>query len=407
MRQTFAVALLSFALAVSSCSRHDDTPITLAVAGAANAHVTLAADGEHVAAAWAVTGSAGGTNIYVARSDDGARTFGAPVRVNDVEGDANVNGEAPPRVVLSGSRIDVVWVSKRTGVSAIRAAESVDGGAAFAPARTVTAEGIAGARGWQTAAIAADGTVHAAWLDGRNATRTAAPVAGASAGAHAHHGDMRQDIYHAMWKGADAPVETQIASNVCFCCKTAIVSRGSAVYVAWRHLFPGGVRDIAIARSSDGGRTFSEPVRVSADDWKIDACPDDGPAMAIDGAGTLHVVWPTLATDAGTARIGIFHATSVDGGKTFSPRARVNTPGVPAAHPKMTLDAAGRPIVAWDEISDGARRVRLRVADEPPFTLSTGNASSYPAVVVSGSATVVAWTDQSAGGSIVRVRGIH
>jgi hypothetical protein len=293
-------------------------------------------------------------------------------------------------------------VSKRSGVSAIRAAESADGGKTFAPARTVTAEGVSGARGWQTAAIAADGTVHAAWLDGRNAARPAT-----AAGAAHVHGSMRQDIYHAMWKGADTPVETQVASNVCFCCKTALVSRGSTVYVAWRHLFPGGVRDIAIARSLDGGRTFSDPVRVSADDWKIDACPDDGPAMAIDGAGTLHVAWPTLATDGGTARIGIFHATSTDGGLTFSPRTRVNHPDAPAAHPKLALDSAGRAVVAWDEISEGARRVRLRIAGETPLTLSTGNASSYPAVVASGSSIVVAWTDQSRGGSVVRVSRVH
>ena len=402
MRRPFAAALLAFALALSSCTRHDDTPVELAVAGATNAHVTLAADGDHVAAAWAATGPAG-TNVYVARSDDAARTFGPPVRVNDIDGDANINGEAPPRVVLSGSRIDVVWVAKRNGVSAIRAAESVDGGATFAPARTVTAEGVQGARGWQTAAIAADGTVHAAWLDGRNATRPAASAAPANAGAHVHHGDMRQDIYHAMWRGGDAAVETQVASNVCFCCKTALVSQGPTVYVAWRHLFPGGVRDIAIARSSDSGRTFSDPVRVSADDWKIDACPDDGPAMAIDAGGTLHVVWPTLATDSGSPRIAVFHATSSDGGKTFSPRARVNSPDAPAAHPKMTLDTAGRAVVAWDETSGGARRIRLRIADQALLTLSTGNASSYPAVVAAGSAIVAAWTDQSNGGSVVRV----
>ena len=69
----------------------------------------------------------------------------------------------------------------------------------------------------------------------------------------------------------------------------------------------------------------------------------------------------------------------------------------------MTLDAAGRAVVAWDEISEGARRIRLRIADQPPLILSTGNASSYPAVVAAGSAIVAAWTDQSNGGSIVRV----
>ena len=149
---------------------------------------------------------------------------------------------------------------------------------------------------------------------------------------------MRQDIYHAMWKGDGAPIETAVAANVCFCCKTAVVSRGADVFVAWRHIFPGGVRDIAIARSSDGGRTFQEPTRVSADNWQIDACPDDGPAMTVDAGGVLRITWPTLVTDGGAKRV-IFEATSRDGGATFSPRTRVDAAEGGAAHPRI---ATGR-----------------------------------------------------------------
>src|SRR5262249_11301956 len=160
----------------------------------------------------------------------------------------------------------------RGGATGIRTAASADGGSTFGATRTISPPGVTGARGWESAAFADDGTLHAAWLDGRNASAhaptdssaSAATPARASAPGHVHHdGPMRQDIYHAMWTGTEAPVETPVATNVCFCCKTAIVTRGSDVYIAWRHLFPGGVRDIAVARSSDGGRTFGEPVRVS------------------------------------------------------------------------------------------------------------------------------------------------
>jgi hypothetical protein len=402
MRKLLAVMIL---LVPAGCARESAGPIELAVSQAANAHVTLASDGDRVAAAWAATGPRG-TDIYVARSDNGGRTFGSPARVNDLDGDASVNGEAPPRVLLSGNRVDVVWVSKRGGVAAIRAAESSDGGKSFSPARTITSEGVAGARGWQTAAIAADGTVHAAWLDGRNAVH-AQPASTAGGQSHAHHGDMRQDIYHAAWRGTEAPIETQVAANVCFCCKTALVSHGNDLYVAWRHLFPGGVRDIAIARSKDGGRTFSDPVRVSADNWQIDACPDDGPSMAVDGSGALHVAWPTLVTDSGAKHIGIFDATSRDGGATFSPRTRVSSPESPAAHPRITLDAQGRAVIAWDEVADGARRVRVRIADAAPQTMSTGNASSYPALAPTRDAVALAWTDQAEGRSVIRVSRIR
>src|SRR2546428_9868432 len=50
-----------------------------------------------------------------------------------------------------------------------------------------------------------------------------------------------------------------------YCGKTALTTTGDgSIQVAWRHVYPGNVRDIAFAVSSDGGRTFAAPVRVTA-----------------------------------------------------------------------------------------------------------------------------------------------
>jgi hypothetical protein len=48
------------------------------------------------------------------------------------------------------------------------------------------------------------------------------------------------------------------------------------------------MRDIAFAKSSDGGRRFGPLVKVSEDNWELNGCPEDGPAMAADGAGVIH-----------------------------------------------------------------------------------------------------------------------
>jgi len=367
--------------------------IVLAVPDRANAHVTLASERLRVAAVWAATGPRG-TDIYLATSDDGGAHFGSPIRVNDIEGEATANGEQPPRVTMHGRDLSVLLVSKRSGTAAIRTAFSTDGGRTFAASRTITPAGVTGVRGWESATISDEGVIHAAWLDGRNAAPSTAPHA---PGAHHHAGgDMRQDIYHATWRGTDAPVEGLVATNVCFCCKTAVVSRGDEVFVAWRHLFEGGVRDIAVARSTDGGRTFSPPVRVSADNWKIDACPDDGPAMALTPDGRLHVVWPTLVNDPDKARLGIFHAVSADAGSTFSSRERIDgARGTDPAHPRLILDADGQPVFAWDELTAGRRQVALRHGRGPVQVISTGRAASYPAIAGAGENLVAAWTDQS------------
>ena len=99
----------------------------LSVEGTSSAHVTLSTDGRRVAAAW-VASSENGSDVFTSISDDGGRRFGAPVRVNEIPGDAAANGEQPPRAVPKDGAITVVWVSKRNGVSGIRAAQSRDGG---------------------------------------------------------------------------------------------------------------------------------------------------------------------------------------------------------------------------------------------------------------------------------------
>ena len=365
-------------------------PVTLAVEGRANAHVTLASEGRRIAAAWTATSEAA-IDVYAAISDDGGAHFSAPVRVNDRPGDAAGNGEQPPRVVVHDRSVTVVWVSKRDGVPGIRSAQSVDGGRTFSTTRTISPPDVTGARGWESATVSDDGMLHAAWLDGRNA--------GAGAG-HAH-GAMRQDIVHAMWRGSDPVVETPVADNVCFCCKTGVVTHGRDVFVVWRHLFEGGVRDIAIARSSDGGRTFGAPVRVSADGWKLDACPDDGPSVAVDDNGSLRVAWPTLLQDGSRPHMAIFESISHDGGATFAPRTRVDASDAGASHPRIAVGAAGAYAIAWDEPGEQGRRVVVRRTGAAAHVLGPG---SYPALVATTDEFAAAWSETGSPSQIRIVR---
>jgi hypothetical protein len=362
-------------------------PVRLAVEGRRNAYATLTSDGARVAAAWIGTGDQG-SDVFAAVSDDGGAHFGAPAQVNDGAGDAAANGEQPPRILLRGSTMTVVWVAKRAGVSGIRTAESADGGRTFGPSRAISPAGVTGARGWESAAIGDDGIVHAVWLDGRHAADAAE--------AHAH-GDMRQDIFHAMWRGTGPVIESPVADRVCFCCKTGVAARGADVFVVWRHLFPGGVRDIALARSRDGGRTFGAPVRVSDDEWKIDACPDDGPAVALAPDGAVHVVWPTLLRTDATPHMAIFESVSTDGGATFSPRRRIDTSATGASHPRLAIRGDGAVAVGWDEPDDRGSRVMVRVAGAAPRDLGAGN---YPVITATTDEFVAAWTDRASPSSI-------
>ncbi len=259
----------------------------LEVAGRASATPHLASHGETVVVVWSAS-HRGISDLYAARSDDGGRSFDAPVQVNDQEDDVDVGGEMPPQVVFAPpgpdadptSHLAVAWRSNRGGHNAIRAARSSDGGRSFSSAITLHDPTLAGVRGWHSLAAASDGTVHVVWLDGRHADGPTREPRNAP----------RQDALHAAWRPDGTMTETALASDVCFCCKTATaVDDGGTVFAAWRHIYPGNIRDMALSRSRDGG-SFEPAVRVSEDEWELEGCPDDGPSIVPDGSRRIHAV---------------------------------------------------------------------------------------------------------------------
>lgn len=396
--------------------------VTLTVPGRTNANVSMASDGDRVAVVWAATVPSGSTDIYLATSRDGARTFGAPVRVNDVEGEARVTGEQPPRVAIRGAEIAVSWVSKRDGTT-IRFARSMDGGRTFGASQPASKPGAPGNRGWQTMTIDRHGDVAIAWLDHRDMASPGSP-SGAD-GAHQMDASMhgtadgatmaqRSAFYVARVKAGAADTaqpEQRVTTGVCYCCKTAIAAASDgAIVAAWRHVYPGNIRDIAFSRAADG-RSFSAPVRVSSDKWQLDGCPDDGPAIALDAANVTHIVWPTMTKSSadGAPTLAIFYATSHDG-STFTPREQLPTNGV-AHHPQIATERNGSIVAAWDEVRDGARHIvvargRADAAGRVRFTREPLDADQglYPVVATAPDGVVVAWTAMSGESSTIRVK---
>ncbi|MCC6928730.1 MAG: hypothetical protein IT359_07045 [Gemmatimonadaceae bacterium] len=364
---------------------------SLSVDGRSSDNVSIAASGRFVAVSWSAAGT-GVVDIYAAASRDGGATFSAPVRVNDTPGRARVNAEMPPRVALvpraGGGRepeVVVVWTNKEEQGWRLLVARSSDGARSFGATAIVPGSGEGGSRGWESIAVDAAGRVVVAWLDhrelegvARSSTKratgdgksSAAPNApkvstAAPMGAHAHAspGDEMSESermaghsqLYATTLGGAAP--RAIARSVCYCCKTSMTSSGRDVYVVWRHVFPGNQRDIAIAASRDGGEKFGEPTRVSNDRWVFDGCPDNGPAVAVDGAKRVHVAWVTPEAGGDPSKMVLYHATSSDA-RTFTTRVRVPAKGLPG-HAQLATEAGGDVLLAWDEVGNGTRRVRL------------------------------------------------
>ncbi len=415
-------------LASAVSNRAATSTTTLAVAGRANAHVSLAADGQFVAAVWAASAAAGDTDIFSATSRDGGKTFSAPTRVNSTPGDARVNGEQPARVAVkprSGHAPDIaiVWTTRGSAGTKLLSATSLDGGRTFSTSALVPGTDAAGNRGWEALGVGPGGRFVSVWLDHR---KLAQPQQAAVAGEHHHDGGampaktaktaktdgaaMAQlsQLYVAPLDGSLAP--QAVTGGVCYCCKTAIAAGpANSLFLAWRHVYANNMRDIAFTVSRDGGRTFAAPVRVSEDKWQIEGCPDDGPAMVVDRQGAVHVIWPSVVTEGGGPVKALFHASTRDG-RTFSPRERIPTQGQ-ANHPQLAIDAAGALAATWDESGSGTRLLASAIgradADGRVRFIrsnSTGEIGTYPVVVsVPGAGWLRAWTTGAPASSEIRL----
>ena len=152
------------------------------------------------------------------------------------------------------------------------------------------------------------------------------------------------------------------------------------------------------------------PVRVSEDRWMLQGCPDDGPAMDVDGSGRVHVVWPTVVTNESAGQKVLFHASSADG-RTFTARTRVPVEGQ-ANHPQITVARDGTLVLAWDEVHGTERRIVVATSSDAGIVGSTGfparsihrrSVGVYPAIALTPTHSIVAWTSGAPAESTIRV----
>lgn len=390
----------------------------LAVEGRTNANPSIAAQGQFVAVAWSAA-TTSSMDVFVATSKDGGATYSAPTQVNATAGEARISGELPPRIALVPRKgtvpeVIVVWTAKIGTSTRLLSARSTNGGRKFGASTPVPGGDGEGSRGWESVAVGPTGRVFVLWLDHRETM---------SAGAM-HHQDPtptptpaakpdpteRAGLSQLYFSSLDGTFPVKITRSVCYCCKTSLATDGNNVFAVWRHVYPGSQRDIAFSMSRDAGKTFSSPLRVSEDKWQIDGCPENGPAIAIDQQHRSHVVWPTPEDGKDASTLALYYAMSKDG-KAFTTRTQIPSRG-PAAHAQITIGTDGAPLVAWDEIVAGTRRVamaRVRTDASGKATFTSVNAPDasagnwYPVLATTAAGTVAAWVRQSDKGSVIGV----
>ncbi|MBX3330324.1 MAG: exo-alpha-sialidase [Nitrospira sp.] len=320
--------------------------------------------------------------IFFAKSEKPNEALGTSVPVNRPTEDVYYRQESPA-LAVHGNEVFVTWSQTHPKITPdkpfsgeLRLSKSTDGGRTFAPSILVNDDGQVIQHTFDSIQAAPDGTLHMAWIDGREGRKEPGTF-------------VARSVDH----GRTIAKNFKIDDNTCVCCRTAVAtSADGVVYVAWRKIFDGNIRETVVSRSMDHGETFSTSVVVGNDRWVYPACPHRPASLGVDQRGRLYVVWYTEGADETPA---IYLAYSDDQGKTFSAKKQLNrSKGTFPDHPQMAVDPAGRIAVIWEEQSPVRREVvvsysldRGRSFNEP-IKLNEKNGQT-PAVAVNQQGTVV------------------
>jgi hypothetical protein len=238
-----------------------------------------------------------------------------------------------------------------------------------------------GSHNFHALTAAPDGSLLATWLDARQG-KSGVWMSRSTDGGRT-------------WE-ANRPIYTD---PTCPCCRTSVaVAADGTIYVAWRAILAGDVRDVVVTRSSDGGKSWASPVRTRADDWVYPGCPHAGPSLEVDANGAVHVAWWTGKE----GEAGIYYAKSTDGAKTFAAQPIATGDRARPAHVQLAV-AGERVYLAWDDGLGETPRVLLRRSADGGERFQTeellsepGVAASFPVLAVHGDSVAVAWSQTTA-----------
>lgn len=348
--------------------------------------VTAAAPDGSFYVAW-VNHDAKQADVMLARFNDKGEMQGAPVRVNRQPGLATAwRGDQPSLAVAPDASVYVVWTARVESASEqgtdIYLSASNDRGQSFASEVKVNDDKTPAAHGMHSLAVAKDGRVYVGWLDERNVSKPEP-----STKAEGHHMESNRDMFLAYSTdgGRTFSANQQVAKDACPCCKTSLaVAPDGTLYAGWRQVLPGNYRHIAVASSKDGGSKFSSAVIVSDDRWMLQGCPVSGPSLSVDGdSGNLKVLWYAAGENGAP---GLYLSESRDSANSFSPRQLISQEevrGTPA------FAVGNNAIALWQ--TSGTAETKMRELGKAGSPLSLASNAELPAGVISNDRLFVAY----------------
>lgn len=324
-------------------------------------------------------------SIYVQSSTDQGNTFNNPVLVSTEKNKVAAENESRPKIKVDDKgNIYLTWVimldEKRS--SYVRFSRSSDGGKTFSEPVTVNDNLDVIRHRFDTLALGKNGELFIAWLDARETE--AAKKAGQEF--------KGLTLYYTTSKDGGAHFEANqaLAQHACECCRLdSTIAPDNTPVIVWRHIFEGGIRDHALIKFKDW-QTPQQAVRLSQENWKIDACPHHGGAISVSNNTTYHAVWFSGAENAN----GLFYAYSTDG-KTFANPINFAKDG--ASHPHV-LALNKQVFITWQHFDGQKNRVYVmrsdnegKTFDQPTVMANTKEMADEPFLITDGKNAYLSW----------------
>lgn len=284
------------------------------------------------------------------------KAFDRPVIIPNSE-NIQPHGENLPKIIFKPSgEIIALWgapstQSKNKYAGMVFYAQSFDEGKSWTTSRPLTTDTSSNDQRYYDVALLPTGEVGIIWLDNRKTSDREGSA-----------------LYFAATNGKDGfQNEKRIAESCCQCCRTDLfIDSKGGIHTLYRGIIKDSIRDMVHAVSTDGGKTFSTPKRISEDNWVIDGCPHTGPAMTENKTG-LQFAWFT-----GGKEKGAYFTSSQNNGASFTNRNAISRLG---SHPQLTALESGELVIVWDETTTTGNNVykRIGVQNRTPDGQSLGN----------------------------------
>jgi hypothetical protein len=334
-----------------------------------------------------------------ATSKDEGKTFG---KIIEIPGSGNIHphGENLPKIVFGeNGEIVAAWPSanpnpKNAYSDLVYYSQSFDNGNTWTKAKRLVNDTAGYDQRYFDLALLKNGNIAISWLDNRKKIKGEGSA-----------------LYFAETNGNSGFENERLVSEPCCpCCRTDLfVDSKNNIHVLYRGIINDSIRDMEHAISSDNGKTFSTPERISDDNWAINGCPHTGPAMTENKDG-IQFTWFTGGNNA-----GVYYCYSGNEGKTYSEREKVS--GIASRHSQIT-SVNNHIAIVWNEnFANGktaSSRIGMEIRNEKGndpmkkfITSETGDASFPVIKAIDKNAALVAYTESLKGKDFVMYKRVQ